>query len=86
MSVFVQFHCDECFAKSEHVRVTDKFVGISGRSHGFGSRVEQKVSDVAPEGWITFDLIGCTYCPECAGSLRQNPGNKKAPEGAEVSK
>lgn len=65
MGTSVQFVCDGCEAKAE-ARLRSEFVSVSGRSYGFGRRVEDKASEVAPEGWIPFDpYTGCCYCPKC---------------------
>lgn len=69
--VKVIFQCGGCDAKAE-AHVSRQFVSVSGRSYGFGSYVEQKVSDVAPKGWIAFDpYTSCTYCPECWASIEK---------------
>lgn len=69
MSVKVTFECDGCFAEAgEPVSVKRRFESFSGRGHGFG--VEEKVSDLAPDGWIAFDpFTSCTYCPDCWASI-----------------
>ena len=69
MSVEVTFKCDGCDNKSNAIRLDSKFIGINGKSYGFGTRQYEQPKDKAPEGWIAYDLIGCTYCPTCAENL-----------------
>jgi len=65
MSVHAIYECDGCFTTTQ-ATLRSEFVSVSGRSYGFGSRVEQKASQVAPDGWIAFDpYTGCCYCPTC---------------------
>lgn len=69
MSVLVTYECDGCDAKAA-ARLRSEFVSVSGRNYGFGKHVEDKASDVAPEGWVPFDpYTGCCYCPTCWQSI-----------------
>lgn len=71
MGVAVQFTCDGCEAKAE-ARLRSEFVSVSGRNYGFGSRVEDKASDAAPEGWVAFDpYTGCCYCATCWADIQK---------------
>lgn len=70
MSVTALYECGGCDATAR-ARLTSQFVSVSGRPYGFGSRVEQKASEAAPEGWIAFDpYTGCCYCPACWLSIQ----------------
>ena len=69
MSVHVIYNCDGCFATTEPIHLGSKFVGINGRSYGFGKRHYEQPKDKAPDGWVAYDLIGCCYCPTCAADL-----------------
>lgn len=65
MPVKVVFECGGCAARVETF-ANAKFVGFTGRSHGFGTVVEDKISNIAPKGWVAFDpYTYCCYCPEC---------------------
>ena len=81
MSVRVIFECDGCPSKTE-ARLKSEFVSISGRSYGLGRRIEQKASELAPDGWIAFDpYTGCCYCPTCWQSIMEPEDVAKAFEG-----
>lgn len=70
--ITVTFHCGGCDAKAEGTRpIRQRFEGIAGKPWGFGTYVTDNIEDVAPEGWIVFDLIGCTYCPACADEIAE---------------
>ena len=71
MSVKVLFECDGCEAKTEGTDwLHSRFISVSGRSYGIGSRHTDKAADVAPEGWVAFDpYTGATYCPDCWASI-----------------
>lgn len=65
MSVMVTFECGDC-DRAVTVRAESRFVSLTGRDHGFGSRVPDSIPSLAPEGWVAFDpFTGCCYCPEC---------------------
>jgi len=70
MSITVNFECSGCWDKSPGTKpLGRKFVSITGRSYGFGSYQYDTIDDVIPEGWISYDIVGCTYCPKCASEL-----------------
>ncbi len=74
MSISFLYRCDGCNneAVSGHVRRT--FESFSGRDCGFGAyRVDADPIRDAPDGWIAFCAIGCTYCQDCAASLEPRP-------------
>lgn len=75
MSVQVTFECDGCFEKApETKRLSSQFVSVSGRAHGFGSRIVQGVTELTPDGWIAFDpYTGCCYCPLCWQEIFNQP-------------
>ena len=62
MSVKAILRCDGCDAVSEPFVIQQLFEGVQGRTYGWGQYK-------APEGWGVFDLIGCTYCPDCTQQL-----------------
>ena len=65
----VTFECGGCDATATG-RLESRFVSLSGRPYGFGSRIETTAQEAAPEGWIAFDpYTGCTYCPPCWKSI-----------------
>ncbi len=97
--VTLQFSCGGCFKEVDvkaKSRVRQEFRGISGRPWGFGSyiitpTIEKLVEDSTPEGWVVFDLIGCTYCPECwadidsdAQPVAEEEGMPPAPQDTEA--
>ena len=65
MPTTIHMRCGGCDAEKE-VPYNRTFKSLSGRGYGFGvyhvTNVEQEVE---PTGWALFDIIGCTYCPEC---------------------
>jgi len=71
MGIEAVFKCGGCFAEAKGTRpMRREFVGIGGRSYGFGSYRFEDARDVAPEGWVAFDpYTGCCYCPECWASI-----------------
>jgi hypothetical protein len=71
MSVKVTYECDGCENVSDPVMLESKFVALSGKSYGLGSRVCERAKDKAPAGWIAYDLIGCCYCPDCAAEFKE---------------
>lgn len=73
MSVFIYFACDGCDAETKPVRAESEFRSFSGKSYGLGRRLEPSLSSLAPEGWVAYDLIGCTYCPSCVSALNEEP-------------
>jgi hypothetical protein len=74
MGVVAEYLCDGCDARAT-ARLTSEFVSVSGRGHGFGARVEDKASKVAPEGWVAFDpYTGCTYCATCWADITREAG------------
>lgn len=73
MSIRFVFRCDGCEAKAEAGHVRRTFEAFNGKGYGFGTyRVIANPEDDAPEGWVAFDLIGCTYCPDCWKDIQSN--------------
>ena len=69
MSVHVVFTCNGCGASAKSRFLEQKFISITGKSHGIGSYHHEKVLDVVPEGWVAWDMIGSSYCPKCAAEI-----------------
>lgn len=70
MSINVIFECDRCHKTEKGTsRIFEEFVFVSGKSYGPGEYHELPASSVAPDGWVPFDAIGCTYCPDCADEI-----------------
>ena len=61
-------HCGGCDATTPAGQVRQVFRSFSGRSYGLGNYHEAIEWDL-PDGWVKFDLIGCTYCPSCAAEI-----------------
>lgn len=61
-------HCGGCPATVDAGRVVQTFRSFSGRDYGFGQH-HIEIQWALPEGWVRFDHIGCTYCPECAAEI-----------------
>lgn len=59
--------CDGCHTETKSEKfLARRFIGVTGRSYGFGRWEHDTPQDIAPEGWIVSDdATGCTYCPEC---------------------
>ena len=68
------YYCGGCDAKAEAGHVYRQFESISGRDYGFGTYrvIADPVMDT-PDGWVAFDLIGATYCPDCAAEIWPEP-------------
>ena len=64
------YYCGGCDAKAESGHVQQRFQSFSGRAYGFGRHhiIADPIAD-APDGWVAFDLIGATYCPDCAAEI-----------------
>lgn len=60
--------CGGCNATADAGRVVQRFHSISGRGLGVG-RYCIEIDWTLPDDWVPFDLIGCTYCPECAKEI-----------------
>lgn len=69
MSITVTYSCDGCSAVSAPVVVRRRFESFSGKGYGFGRFFVDSVVELAPQDWCAFDLLGCTYCPECVKEL-----------------
>lgn len=81
MSISLTFHCGGCDATAPGTdRIRQRFEGTQG-NWGFGHHVETKASDLAPEGWVAFDLIGATYCPKCADDIWPPSSEERATGG-----
>jgi hypothetical protein len=70
MTVRIHLTCNGCFAETTTEPLKRIFHSFNGLGHGFG-RYEEPTVDKAvdPTDWVAFDIIGCTYCPECQKSL-----------------
>ena len=67
------FNCGGCDA-IEDAWLKRTFTSITGRRYGIGSYHYDTPQEVAPEGWIAFDLYtGCTYCPSCWAEIQATP-------------
>jgi ribosomal protein L33 len=66
MTVRIHMTCNGCDAETYTEPMRRVFHGFNGKGHGFGVYEEPTVEKaVEPTGWIAFDIINCTYCPEC---------------------
>lgn len=67
MSIYIEFRCDGCEAKTEQTRMPQRrFESVNGKGWGFGHYHTDKIEDVVPDGWHAFDpFTGCCYCPTC---------------------
>ena len=73
MGVRLTLSCDGCDAEAPAGRIRAEFRSFSGRSYGFGGRVEL-VEMEPPDGWVPFDpYTYCTYCPACWKSIKGEP-------------
>ena len=70
MSISFLYRCDGCNNEATAGHVRRVFKSFSGRNHGFGvHHVDADPVRDAPDGWVAFDLIGATYCPDCAAEI-----------------
>lgn len=72
MSIVATFNCDGCHRFQASKKIPQRrFIGVNGKSHGFGHWEYDTFEDIAPNDWVAFDpYTGCCYCPECwAGIL-----------------
>ncbi len=77
MSIRFLYRCDGCNNEAVSGHVSRTFESFSGRDHGFGvHRVEANPERDAPDGWIAFCILGCTYCPDCAKELQTSSGEQ----------
>ena len=76
--ITVTFSCCGCDAVAKGTEgLRRQFLSITGRDYGFGSYRYDTAEDVTPEGWIAFDpYTGCTYCPDCWASIKDQIGVK----------
>ena len=66
MPVTVKFSCNGCFTEADGTTfLRRRFITASGKRWGWGKYKTDSVEDVVPEGWVAFDSIGASYCPEC---------------------
>ena len=80
MSVRLVLECGGCDATATSETWRREFHGASGRSYGFGSYHLPVPESVCPPGWVLWDLIGATYCPDCWASICEHD----PPDPAEV--
>lgn len=72
MSIQLIYCCDGCGAEARSGRVARKFESFNGQGYGFGVyRIDADPVRDAPDGWIAFCIIGCTYCPSCADGMEE---------------
>lgn len=73
MSVTVKFECGGCFDVADGIRSLERrFVGVTGKSYGFGRWEYDSVQNVAPNGWVAFDpYTGACYCPKCWKEIQE---------------
>jgi len=69
MAISFVYVCDECGATAQVTAPRREFVGLTGRSYGFGGYQFPTPKGNAPQGWIDYCIVGCTYCPQCADKL-----------------
>ena len=69
MSVRLLLECGGCDATATSEPWRREFRSFSGRGHGWGSYVMPDPTEVCPEGWVLWDLINATYCPDCLASI-----------------
>jgi hypothetical protein len=63
------YSCGGCDARQEVQAPPREFISINGRGYGFGHFEYPSPADCAPKGWTAYDIIGCTYCPDCSREL-----------------
>lgn len=61
-------HCGGCEATTDAGKVVQRFNSFDGTGHGLG-RHSVEIEWTLPADWVRFDLIGCTYCPQCAAEI-----------------
>ncbi len=65
MPTTIHMRCGGCDAEKE-LPYKRTFHSFSGRGYGLGVYHVTKPEQAAENaGWVLFDAIGCTYCPEC---------------------
>lgn len=65
MPATLKLTCGGCSAEAE-VALRRTFDSFDGKGYGFGRYVIPSIEDEARRiGWTLYDVIGCTYCPEC---------------------
>lgn len=70
MSATIKLRCGGCDAEAETEPMRRTFHSFDGSGHGFGRYVGPDIEAlVAQKGWTLFDIIGCTYCPDCTKKL-----------------
>ena len=73
MPATIKLRCGGCDAEAETEPLRRTFQSLDGSGHGFGRYVMPNVEALAEQvGWTLFDLIGCTYCPECTKQLQSD--------------
>lgn len=82
MTIKTIFECGGCLKKEDGKSPQSRFLSLTGKGYGLGSYVEDKISDLAPEGWIAFDpYTQCTYCPECWDEIEAVEPKSEATNG-----
>jgi len=69
MSVRLVLECGGCDATATSETWRREFHGVTGRSYGFFRCHLPDPTTVCPPGWVLWDLIGATYCPDCWASI-----------------
>jgi len=69
MSVRLLLECGGCDATATSEPWRQEFYGFNGKGHGFGKYRLPDPASVCPPGWVLWDLIAATYCPDCWASI-----------------
>ena len=81
MSVRLLLECGGCDATATSERWRREFHGVTGRSFGFGRYHLPDPESVCPPGWVLWDRISATYCPDCWASICED---SPPPEGPPI--
>lgn len=73
MPAFLKLTCGGCDAEAETEPLRRTFHSLNGSGHGFGRYVMPDMEAAAEKiGWTLYDVIGCTYCPECTKKIESS--------------